>query len=446
VRTAQFQFTPNDLALASLVVAMFALCWVPSAPSGSGERRSARGRAFLCGVAAGLAIGTKPLVAPLVAMAGVAWMWRTRRAPRAREGALAHAAVFALGAVLFGSFWYARNWIVAGNPVFPAMVGPFEGPFTPSAQASTSLMRFIDESGHLPEFWDDLFRGRLNWPYEVGVTSMAGYALALWGLAWDRDRTRRGQRLLLLVAGLTYLAMFPYQPFSGTVNRPDAPIAHVVRYLMIPFVLGLVLVPSLLAFLRPRGPAPPLAAVPAVPRPVLRWAGLAALLLLALSTPFKARATSERLFEERHGAPVGPMWRAIENIPDGSLVTMLSNDPTTHAMFYPLFGRRWQHTPVAIYGNGMPRRALHEVWRDEPSRWWWEFDVQRRTPARLLHNLRLSGVDYVLVTRWPRREDDAAWPVSREILLGSLEESARVFAGGYAEIWDVNGERKDQAE
>lgn len=442
VQTALIQFTPNDLALASLVVATFALAWVPSAADGGA--RSHLGRAFLCGVAAGLAIGTKPLVAPLVALVGVAWLWRTRSARGVTGGVLRHAAVFAAACVVFGSCWYVRNWIRTGNPVFPAVVGPFEGPFGVAAQVSTSLAPRIAAADGDPLFWDDLLRWRLNWPLWLGIVAMSGYVPALASLLWDRDPARRGQRLLLIVAGLTYLVLFPYQPFSGTVNRPGAPMAHVVRYLMIPFVLGLALCPSLFA-----GWRRPVAATRTgrrIPRYVFPAAGLLALVLLAASTPYKLAATTERLYEERHGAPIGDAWRAIEDLPDGSRLATLTNDPPSHALIYPLFGRRWQHEAVPIYGTGKARGRLHHVWREEPADWWWEFDARDAVPWRLLPNLRSAGVDYFLVSKWPLRDEgELVWPSSRDVIASSLVPEARVYADGYAEIWDVNGHARADA-
>ena len=39
---------------------------------------------------------------------------------------------------------------------------------------------------------------------------------------------------------------------------------------------------------------------------------------------------------------------------------MMSRDPPSHSFVYPLFGRRWQHEPVAIDVDGSARRPLHE--------------------------------------------------------------------------------------
>ena len=443
VRVALAWFTPNDHALAGLIVAMLALAWVPRLRAGRASNRpprSAVGRAFLCGVVGGIALGTKPLAAPLVAVVGISWLWRTWREPQ--QGALRHAAAFAVGVVLFGSAWYVRNWALTGNPVFPAAIGPFAGPLTPAAQQATSLAAVIARDSATPGFWADLVNGRLNWPVPFGCVSVAGYFVGLWALLRDRDPARRAHRVLLLTAGMVYFCQFPFQPFSGTSNRPDAPIIHVVRYLLIPFIVGLIVFPSIW----PNRTSTPRAT--ATERRLPRWTppaiGLVLLTLLALSTPFKNDAARRPLEYERPDSPIRRQWQALESLPDGARLAALTHDPASHAMYYPLFGRRLQHRPVAIYGDGRERGALHEAWRDEPAGWWWEFDDEPEL-AQLLPNLLEAEVDYLLVAKWPKRSERAPWPASREKIASTLAAEACVYADGYAEIWDLNGERRAPA-
>jgi hypothetical protein len=84
-------------------------------------RRSARLRdAAWAGLALGVAIGTKYhglIFVPLFAL--LALLFASRRRP-------ATLAVFA-AALLVGVPWYVRNWIVAGNPLYPFAAGVFGG-------------------------------------------------------------------------------------------------------------------------------------------------------------------------------------------------------------------------------------------------------------------------------------------------------------------------------
>ena len=121
-----------------------------------------------------------------------------------------------------------------------------------------------------------------------------------------------------------------------------------------------------------------------------------------------------------------------------------SRAPSSHAHYYPLFGRRFQHQPVSVYPDGRERPHLHRGWRDEPRAWWWEFDAveQPVDPARLASNLQEAGIDYVLVTRRPgeRFGRSMRWsqPLSR--LGRALPPERRLFANEHAEIWDLRSD------
>ena len=101
-------------------------------------RTGAAARLVVAGLATGLLLGIKgtgivwAVVLGLTALAVVAWSLRGRRVAR---GAAARAAAgFLVAALALGSYWYARNWVDTGNPVYPfraevAGVRVFDGPF-----------------------------------------------------------------------------------------------------------------------------------------------------------------------------------------------------------------------------------------------------------------------------------------------------------------------------
>ena len=227
-------FCANDLAVAGLGAATLALAWT------TGDERIVP-RALLCGVAAGLALGTKVSMAPLVLLVGIYWALHARRP----GGSWRAVAAYAAGALLLGSFWYVRNAVLTGNPLFPADIGPFEGPFTAEAQRKTTLIPSIVEGATSVSFWMEFVRRRLDWPLPLGVVALAGYASGAWASVREPDARTRLYRFLLLAAGLTFLVLFPFQPFSGTNNRPTTELNHLIRYLAFPFGLGLMLLPSM---------------------------------------------------------------------------------------------------------------------------------------------------------------------------------------------------------
>lgn len=111
-------------------------------------RRSRRlQEAAWAGLALGLAIGTKYhglIFAPVFVLAAAL----LADGPARRRG-LAVASFLALAAV--GLPWYVRNWIVAGNPVYPLAAGTFGGKYLDAASRS-DLQQSLGVYG-LPGIW-----------------------------------------------------------------------------------------------------------------------------------------------------------------------------------------------------------------------------------------------------------------------------------------------------
>jgi hypothetical protein len=93
--------------------------------------------ALLLGLGAGLAIGTKGtnlvLVTPGLVATGLVLLRDV--VDRARAGgrlgpAIGRLAALALPVLVLGMSWYAKNWLVYGNPLYPFAMGPFPGPTT----------------------------------------------------------------------------------------------------------------------------------------------------------------------------------------------------------------------------------------------------------------------------------------------------------------------------
>jgi len=83
--------------------------------------RTVRG-ALWAGLGLGLFLGTKVsslVFLPLVVLPMLVWAVR-QACPWSRR--LAHLAVYAIAAVAAGGFWYVHNWVLTGNPLFPAHV------------------------------------------------------------------------------------------------------------------------------------------------------------------------------------------------------------------------------------------------------------------------------------------------------------------------------------
>jgi hypothetical protein len=476
IRFFSGSFSGGDLAAAGFGLAALAFAHV--APGD--DARTRFGRALFGGLAAGAAVGTKASMLAPVALLAVWWCWRAGARRSSAGIGRRELLVFGAGLVAAGGYWYARNWFLTGNPLFPAEIGPFDGPFDRASQWQTSLASYMTPHWREPAFWPRFLLRRLAWPLPLGLTSALGYGLAVGAAVLWRNRIParlRPYALLLAAAGLLAIALFAFQPFSGTINRPVAPLKVRLRYLSFAFALGLALYGSV----GPRRPVwvalaalLPACGIFAVLRNLdgregaLVAAGAAATALvfiawrqwptffrgrplhavacgalglavvgLALWSPAKARWTEENLhsFRVKKRAQTTPAWGALERLPPGSGVAGISFNPASHAFYYPLFGRSFQLRVIPIDHEGHRRQPLHapaESRRD----WWWEFGARRRTPANLLANLRASGVDYLFVSRWPRESKMAGWPPARGVLAKRAPERL-IFGDDHTEIWDV---------
>ena len=75
---------------------------------------------LLFGISAGLLIGTKSIGLVYAPVPGLLFLMQLRGRGGAR--AVADMASAALCALCAGGFWYLRNWLATGSPVFPLHV------------------------------------------------------------------------------------------------------------------------------------------------------------------------------------------------------------------------------------------------------------------------------------------------------------------------------------
>jgi Dolichyl-phosphate-mannose-protein mannosyltransferase len=153
----------------------------------------------LLGIAAGIAVGTKgtniPLTAPILIACGVVLLLELWRAvgPRARAAGarargtprswVARLVVLGVPVLVLGLVWYARNWLLYGNPLYPFAIGPWAGP--------TTLVAFAFEVRDLERF-PKLVQIALSWAWDWHLTRYV-YNLRPGGIG-------RAWYLILLVA------------------------------------------------------------------------------------------------------------------------------------------------------------------------------------------------------------------------------------------------------
>ncbi len=466
-------FSGSDLAGAAALLASLALL-VPDADARPGPRD------FLAaGLLAGFAAGCKVSFA---AGAGLVFLGAIGLARRSRALSLAG---FAAGAALTGGYWYARNWLATGNPVFPAEFLFFDGPFDRAAQARTQLLSVALERGLSPGFWRELISHRLNWPPPLALAALLGFAGALAAARRVRAQAdpadalaapRAALRRALLAAGLGLLALYPLLPFSATPNRPDAALhSGYLRFLLAPFGVSLALLAPRLAGSEPLARAAQACALLAIatswrlsallstlafggglaalllraraPRALealaarpfaLRALGLVLLAALAAWTPHKQARSDENLFRyQKRRATIGRAFREVDALPSGSRIALFMSEPQDYAQLYPIFGRRLQHEPVPVERDGSPRAPLHLRWQRDAqagAHWWSEWDTRANAldPLALRDRLRAQRVDYALVTRWSLGE----WP-PQEAALAAAPGAVRIWSDDGASIWQL---------
>ncbi len=124
-----------------------------------------------CGLAAGLAAGTKTLGLPLAALCTLPLAWTVVRRRR-----FADAGVFVGCAVAAGGWWYLLNLWRYGNPLFPVKLelGPLELPGAYGAAAIRAGEFHLGSSG-------EMIAAVLD---QYGVTTCLLIALGLLALAW----------------------------------------------------------------------------------------------------------------------------------------------------------------------------------------------------------------------------------------------------------------------
>ncbi len=434
-------FTACDLAAAALVLAATAMA-MPSRNLASGGDRVVD--AAYAGLLSGLALGIKITMAPpaLILLAVVAVL--PRRTISVRQRILA-VTVFAASLVFTGGYWYVRNLILTGNPLFPATVAIFSGPFDAATQRPTKLIYWLFGAGSNMKQRLALAVDFTTWPLGLFLVSAGGGLLALVRLLRRKalDDPQRPYIAVLSLMAVIVLVLHPFIPYSGMTNSPVGaePPRIELRYLLIPFAIGIILAGPLLDAKNRRRPLcwalgalamvtafgyseslrPSLirhygavsfalgAAALVSLNPVawiwsrIRYRKTAAFIAIAvllvaevLMLPYHQRLTDGRIFD--YLSPDGganPTWTALEKLPPGSHIV-----PILHR-FYPLYGRHFQFQVQPVLADGSPFRPLHQRWKTGLG--WWPLVgfSDPLDPAPFVGNLLKTDAQYVVVARQP---------------------------------------------
>jgi hypothetical protein len=175
-------------------------------------RRPGPGPAFTVGLLAGAAAGTKvSSVAAALPIMAVLLTWMV--ASRDRQSSWVWA--LAAGWALTGTYFYARAWVLTGNPIFPLLNGHFKSPYAPSTTVPSFVAIFGMGHGPLDLLllpWRvTRFPARFIEDSNIGVAYLALLPAAL--VAIGRDRVPRWLTGVALAAGLLWFGTGQYLRF-----------------------------------------------------------------------------------------------------------------------------------------------------------------------------------------------------------------------------------------
>lgn len=456
-------FAAADVALAAMLLCTTAMLLPPA----SGRARP-KTWIVLGGAFAGVAFGIKVSALPVVALLVLACIWAEHR--RGWASVVRAIAVFGIAFLALGGYWYGRTWVLTGNPLYPAALGPFDGPFDQASQDATKLAHWVLSGPGVANRLILVLTRYAYWGGLLVLVPVSGLALAIARLLTDPRDPRRPQKLLIVAVASIALLAFPLLPFSGTPNEPSGWLRVALRFVLLPYALGCIsfaasargpvaitlLVGGLVSaeregtvfgtLLTPvlvvgawglwRRLRPPLSATPKPGRswrPAASLAGLVAGIgvILATAQPMlQARVDRTALTTSRLGVPLGKAWGWVDALPRGARVAAYGSF-SDHVL--GLYGRRLQHDPAAVSESGrlLPPQ-LHELWARTRTGGWWASDPADPNLGSLVDNLRAAGVQYVLLLR----RKGTGWPIQRAALATS-HGPRRLRASRRAELWKI---------
>jgi hypothetical protein len=349
-----------------------------------------------------------------------------------------------------GWFWYLRNFLITGNPIFPAALGPFTGPFGVEGVRTKLITWMIKDFSNVSQ-WRTIIFSHLDWGGpELGLIALTGLVTACKAAICQSyyhyfkphlKQSFLSEMIPVLTVLLMAILIYPNLPFSGTDNEPNGELRIQLRFLLLPFALcnilfawfvgtskhkevwyGAVIIAIMsswqsstaydgfvaivgafliISFIQTftNKPSLWLLFLPYSPACLLLF-----FIVLAFWQPVKNQRSAEYLYKKSLS------YSVLERIPDNSRLSWFGS-----IQYYPLFGRRLQHIPVAVDRYGQPLQTVYSVWKSGNFEWWSKpivLSADKR--SQLIENLLNQQIEYVMVER-PNSASE--WPDQANILL-----------------------------
>lgn len=340
-------------------------------------RSRARADILLAGLGLGIAFGSRWYGVSSVAIVIAGWLlaqtFARRWSRRLAIDALCMAGLIAAG----GGTWLARNWVEAGNPVFPVEVSAlgvtvFDAPRDAVRElVGFSISDYLGDPGVLGDFILPGLKIQLGY---VGVVVLALSLAAIWAGARSRRELRGAAALCLGAGSLALCAAYVLTPYTA-LGLQDLPyeMGANVRYLVPALLLA---APATAWFMARSGRARPLyeaallvVALDAIRRGVdvsaanvlvatvaaaalagtavavaAAWRrgpalGLAAMAAVAVVAAAALYSLEERFLDGRYAAASAPLDAALARAPEKAQIGIAGAWPvTTVSPVLPLMG------------------------------------------------------------------------------------------------------------
>jgi hypothetical protein len=414
----------------------------------------------------GLALGVKASAAPAAIIVLLVMVLRARR-----RAAVRITGIFAVSWIVTAGYWYARNVVHTGNPVYPAAFLSQPGTTFPL----TTLREYARQYG-VARTLSDAAAVYLDWPKLHGALAVTGLVgLAGWLVAVRaKTRSERSFAFATLAIVAVTLGLLPVTPFSaGNAWTFVSGFIHwdSMRYVALLAILGW----TALGFVVGAGGHPSRTIVAIAITGAAALAGLprsAAAIAFALAVPGVVIAALVRphaaaiakLLRRRAGRRLAPAafvsgvvvvaalgaWQhgaksaataaaihreplfgaaaaALDRLPDGTRVAVFGDQ-----WIYPAFGDRHHLVPVRLDGDGrIATRPIGDAMEPGP------LTVDAPT---LWQNLTASRVDVVVVVHLPHPGRSPEWPQQH----GALEAlgTRLLHRDGAVAIWALSPRAK----
>jgi hypothetical protein len=413
-------FSDADLAMAATLFGSLVFAVPREADE---DARDVWADASYAGLLSGVALGVKVSAAPLALV--ILIMLARRGWTRARwRGAAGVTLVVAAAWIATSAYWYARNVVHTGNPVYPAKFLVWPGATFPE----TTLLEYARHYGVRRTIADAVVV-YADWPRSHALLAVLGL-LGLGGwLAWHRRSLTRPRRYFAggaLAIAATLLILLPFAPYSaGNSMTFRSGFIHwdSMRYVALVPILGWVALGFLVDAVARRwsGPVAAAARSPMTTRGRLLATGALALVGAAIVVGWhgtKAAATAALC----HREPLfGAVVAVLDRQPSGARVAVFGDQ-----WIYPAFGDHDHLQPVRLDGDG--RVATSPIGDAmEPG----DLTVD---PPTFRANLAASGVSVVLAVRLPHPGRSSELP-AQHAALEAISDARLLHRDAAAAVW-----------